>query len=53
LDKPLNWHIKKLIENNIHLKGKKIENILYKDRDRQYPANDGILYFIENITIKQ
>ena len=31
LEKPLNWHIKNLIDNNINLKRKKIENILYND----------------------
>lgn len=51
LEKPLNWHIKNLIDNNISLKRKKIENILYNERADKYPADNEYLYFLENITI--
>ena len=51
LEKPLNWHVKNLLENNIKLNKKKIENILYKYREEKYPADDEILKFLENITI--
>ena len=45
----MNWHIKNLIDNNINIKRKNIENILYKDRAAQYPSDDEILTFIDSI----
>ena len=51
LDKPLNWHVKNLIEYNINLKKKKIQNILYTGKADKYPTDDLLLESIENIKI--